>query len=102
MSVIHAEFRCLYEEKTELNRLNKLLRTSEKNLIPFRQHAHRLFAVQALLTEIDGTRKEIKRLEDSAGLLFRDKDKVRACNLLKTQLENLFNELKTIAQKKSA
>ena len=88
--------------KDGIERLNKLLRMSEKNLIPFRQHAHRLFEIQALLTEIDGTRKEIKRLEDSVGILFRDKDKVLACNLLKTQLENLFNELKTIAQKKSA
>ncbi len=88
--------------KDGIERLNKLLRASEKNLIAFAQHAHGLFEIQALLTEIDGTRKEIKRLEDEAGLLFRDKDKVRACNLLKTQLEKLFFELKGLAQKKSA
>jgi hypothetical protein len=88
--------------KDGIERLDKLLRASERNLIPFRQHAHRLFEIQALLTEIEGTRKEIKRLEDTVGILFRDKDKARACNLLKIQLENLFNQLKGIAQKKSA
>jgi len=51
--------------KDGIERLNKLLRASEKNLIPFRQHAQRLFEIQALLTEIDGTKKQIKTLEQS-------------------------------------
>jgi hypothetical protein len=88
--------------KNGIERLNKLLRDAEKNLIPFRQHAHRLFEIQALLTEIDGTKKQINNLEQSIGIFFPDKDKLRACKLLKIQLENLFNELKILSGKKLA
>jgi len=83
--------------KHGIERLEKLLRASEKNLIPFKQHAHRLFEIQALLTEIDGTKKQIRNLETEIGLFFQDKDKLRACNLLKTQLEHLFVELEELA-----
>jgi DNA-directed RNA polymerase subunit RPC12/RpoP len=85
-----------------IERLEKLLQASEKNLIPFRQHAHRLFEIQALLAEIDGTKKQINRLENELGFFFRDKDKLRTCNLLKTNLEKLFRELTVLAQKESA
>jgi hypothetical protein len=81
--------------------LEKLIRDCAKNEIPFRQRAEEIFKIQALLTEITGTKKQIERLKSQTSLLFPDKDKVRACNLLKTKLENLFLQLNEIAQKRN-
>lgn len=79
--------------------LDKLIRDCEKNEIPFRQRGEEIFKIQALLTEITETKKQIDRTKSQIGLLFPDKDKIRVCNLLKTKLQNLFLELKEIAQK---
>jgi len=54
--------------------------------------------MQALLTEITGVKQQIERLESQITFLFRDEDKVHACNLLKTKLENLFKELEELAK----
>jgi hypothetical protein len=81
--------------------LEKLIRDCEKNEIPFKQRADEIFKIQALLTEITETKKQIDRLKLQTGLLFPDKDKVRARNLLKTKLENLFIQLDEIAQKRN-
>ena len=74
--------------------LQKLLRVSETNELPFRQRAEELARIQALLTEINGTKAQIERVESQTGFFFPDKDKVRVCNLLKTKLRNLFWNLK--------
>lgn len=73
--------------------LDKLLRDSAKHEIPFKQRAEEVYEIQALLTEIDQVKEQIKRLESQITFLFGDTDKIRACNLLKTKLENLFKEL---------
>lgn len=78
--------------------LDKLLRDAAKNEIPFKQRADEVYQIQALLTEITGVKQQIERLESQITLLFRDADKVRACNLLKTKLENLFKELEQLAK----
>jgi hypothetical protein len=44
-------------------------------------------------------KKQIERLELQKGFLFRDQDKIRACNLLKIKLSNLFKELEQIAKR---
>jgi hypothetical protein len=85
-----------------VEKLNILLRAVERNLIPFQQHAHRLFEIRALLAEIDGTKREIKRLEGEVGFLFPDRDKLRASKLLKTQLDNLFQELQELAHREAS
>ncbi len=82
--------------------LDKLLRASDKSELPFKQRAEELAKIQALLTEINGTKAQIERMESQTGLFFRDNDKVRARNLLKTKMENLFAELKEIAELKRA
>jgi hypothetical protein len=79
--------------------LEKLLWDVAKHEIPFRHRAEEVHRIQALLTEIDGIRKQIKRLEAQKGFLFPDQDKVRACGLLKTKLQNLFRELEQLAKK---
>lgn len=78
--------------------LEKLIRNCEKNEIPYRQRAESIFKVQSVLTAINETKKQIERLKPQIGLLFRDQDKLRACNLLETKLENHFKELKELAK----
>ncbi len=78
--------------------LNKLLADTARNEIPFRHRAEEVHKIQALLSEIDGVKKQIGRLESQIGFLFGDTDKVRACKLLKTKLENLFKELEQLAK----
>jgi hypothetical protein len=78
--------------------LDKLLADAARNEIPFKHRADEVYKIQALLTEIDGVKKQIERLQSQIKFLFRDEDKVRACNLLKTKLENLFKELEQLAK----
>jgi hypothetical protein len=78
--------------------LDKLLRNTAKNEIPFRQQAEEIYRVQALLTAINGIKAQIERLESQSGIFFRDKDKVLACDLLRVKLANLFKELEKIAK----
>ena len=79
--------------------LEKLLRDVAKNEIPFRQRAEEVHKIQALLTEINGVKKQIERLEKQKGFFFPDQDKIRACNLLKVKLQNLFKELEELSKK---
>lgn len=79
--------------------LEKLLRDSAKNEIPFRQRAEEVYKIQALLTEINAVKQQIERLQSQISLLFGDADKIRACNLLKTKLQNLFKQLEELANK---
>jgi hypothetical protein len=81
--------------------LQKLLRDCEKNEIPYRQRAQEIYVIQSLLTGITETKKQIDRVKSQITLLFPDKDKVRACNLLKIKLESLFVQLNKIAQQRN-
>jgi hypothetical protein len=78
--------------------LDKFLRDAAKHELPFKQRAEQVYQIQSLLTEINGVKGQIKRLESQIGFLFGDADKIRACNLLKTKLENLFKELEELAK----
>ena len=69
-----------------------------KNEIPFKQRAEEVYKIQALLTEINGIKQQIDRLKSQTGFFYPDQDKVRACNLLKTKLGNLFRELEELAK----
>jgi hypothetical protein len=82
--------------------LDKLLRASDKNELPFKHRAEELAKIQALLTEINGTKAQIVREQSQTAAFFPDKDKVRICNLLKTKLQNLFAELEQLAKLKRA
>ena len=78
--------------------LDKLLRDAAKHELPFTHRAEEVYKIQALLTEINGVKEQIERLESQISFLFGDADKIRACNLLKTKLENLFKELEQLAK----
>lgn len=79
--------------KQGIEKLNELLRAAEKNYIPFQQAAEHLYKVQALLSEIDGTKKQIETLNDEIGFFFADNDKLRARDSLKARLEALLKQL---------
>jgi hypothetical protein len=85
--------------KGGIERLDAFMRASEKNAIPFKEHAHRLFEIQAILGDIRGTKTEIEKLAGEIGVFFPDQDKIRACNSLKTRLEALQEELEKLAEK---
>ena len=75
-----------------------MLADAARNELPFKHRAEEVFKIQALLTEINGVKQQIERLQSQIKFFFRDEDKVRACNLLKTKLENLFKELEQLAK----
>ena len=87
--------------KDGIERLDALMRAAEKNSIPFRAHAQRLSEIQAILKDMRGTKAEIEQLENEIGIIFPDKDKIRACNSLKTRLETLQVELEELVKTKT-
>jgi chaperonin cofactor prefoldin len=87
--------------KQGIERLNKLTSALERHAILFQHAADRIFEVQALLSEIDGTKQQINKLDDEIGFFFTDNDKVRARDALKTKLERLLNELDEMCTKRS-
>jgi chaperonin cofactor prefoldin len=87
--------------KQGIERLDKLLRASERNAIPFQQAAERLYKVQALLGEIDGTKTQISKLNSEIGFFFVDEDKVRARDALKTRLDVLLKQLDEMCTKRA-
>jgi DNA-directed RNA polymerase subunit RPC12/RpoP len=78
--------------KQGMERLERFLHASEQKAITLEHAAQRVFEVQALLTEIDGTKAQIKKMDDEIGLFCPDEDKVRARNALKTRLAKLVDE----------
>jgi len=83
-----------------IERLRGLLRAAERHAIFFEQAAERIFEVEALLTEIDGTNKQIIKVNDEIGFFFPDETKVRARDALRTRLEILLNQLDNMCAKR--
>jgi hypothetical protein len=87
--------------KQGIERLEELMRASERHALPFKHAAQRVFEVQALLSEIDGTKAQIRTLDGEIGIFFPDEDKIRARNSLKTRLEILLDQLDELARKET-
>jgi DNA-directed RNA polymerase subunit RPC12/RpoP len=85
-------------KKSGRERLDRLLEAAEKNAIPFKEAAHRVFQLQALLSEIDATKAQIKKVDEEIGLLFPDEDKIRARDALKVRLHNLVREFEEFCE----
>jgi hypothetical protein len=84
-----------------ITRLKDFMRASERHAIPFKQAAERIFEVQALLSEIDGTKTQITKLNDEIGFFFPDEHKVRARDALKTRLNALLKQLDDMCAKRA-
>jgi len=77
------------------------MRTSERHAIAFQHAAERIFEVQALLSEIEGTKAEITKVSDGIGFFFPDEHKVRARDALKTRLDGLLKQLDEMCAKRA-
>ena len=80
-----------------IQKLEELIRNLEEGELPLRKHAQVLYEVQAILSEMDDLKAEIKRLNGEIGFFFIDQDKLRARKLLEARIENLLSQLEQIA-----
>jgi hypothetical protein len=80
-----------------IENLAQLISTLRENDFPFREHARVLYEVQAILTEVRGLKKEIKKLDSILKLFSDDKHKDKARELVNTRIENLLSRLEQIA-----
>lgn len=83
-----------------IENLAQLIATLREHDFPFREHARVLYDIQAILTEIRGIKKEMKKLDSVFDLLASDKDnrdKARARKSLNARVEVLLLQLEQIA-----
>jgi chaperonin cofactor prefoldin len=80
-----------------IEKLAELIRNLSECEIPIRRHAHFLYEIHAILSEIDGLKAEIKTLDGQIGIFVVDEEKVRARKLLKTRIETLLSDLAYIS-----
>ncbi len=85
--------------KQGIEKLAQLMHSLSEHDLPIRQHAQFLYEVQAILSEIDGLKVQIKKLDGEIGFFSIDKDKVRARKLLITRIENLLSQLEQISKR---
>jgi chaperonin cofactor prefoldin len=85
--------------KQGIEKLEELIRNLNDRGLSIQQHTQSLFEIQAILSEIDGLKSEIEKLNGQIGILFVDEDKVQARNLLKTRIQGLLLELEKIAKR---
>ena len=84
--------------KQGIEKLEQLIRTLRECAIPITRHAQFLYEIQAILSEIDGVKSEISKLDWQIGFFFPDEDKVQARKLLKLRVDNLLSQLEQISQ----
>jgi hypothetical protein len=82
-----------------IEKLKELIRELDKHGYPITQHAQTLYEIRAILSEIDGLKSEIEKLNGPIGIFFIDEDKVQARKLLKTRIQGLLSELEKIAKR---
>jgi chaperonin cofactor prefoldin len=87
--------------KQGIEKLEELIRNLNDRELWIQQHSQSPFEIQAILSEIDGLKSEIEKLNGQIGILFVDEDKVQARNLLKTRIQGLLLKLKKIAKQSS-
>ena len=81
--------------------LQHLIKTLHEREIPMRAHARNLFEISAIVQELNGVERELKKLEDSIGFFSKpSEEKLRAIELLKTRMQTLLNDLERIAERR--
>ncbi len=65
-----------------IENLSQLVATLKERDFPFREHAHILYEIQAILTEIRGIEKEIKSMDSVLDIVFTDEHPSRQPNQL--------------------
>jgi DNA-directed RNA polymerase subunit RPC12/RpoP len=85
-----------------IKKLEELIRNLKEGGLPLKRHAEVLYQVQAILSEIDSLKAEIKRLDLEIGFFWVDQDKLRARKLLEARIENLLLQLEQISKLNSS
>jgi chaperonin cofactor prefoldin len=85
-----------------IQKLADLIRNLKEGELPLKTHTQVLYEVQAILSEIDGLKAEIKRLNFEIGFFWIDQDKLRARKLLEARIENLLFQLEQISEPKTS
>jgi hypothetical protein len=81
-----------------IDRLNELIRVLRGRDLPFREHAKMLYEIQATLTEINGLKSEMKKLDGVFNFFSNDRDKKRALTSLRNRIDHLLSHLQDIAK----
>src|ERR1700737_1754999 len=79
--------------KQGIEKLEELIRELDKRGLSITQRAQSFYEIQAILSEIDGLKCEIEKLDAQIGFFFVDEDKVQARKSLKTRVQGLLMEL---------
>lgn len=85
-----------------IQKLEGLIRNLKEGDLPLRAHTQVLYEVQAILSEMDDLKAEIKRLDGEIGFFWIDQDKLRARKLLEARIENLLLQLEQISEAKTS
>ena len=80
-----------------IQKLEQLIRNLKEGELQLKTHTQVLYEVQAILSEMDDLKAEIKRLDGEIGFFWIDQDKLRARKLLEARIENLLYQLEQIA-----
>ncbi len=84
-----------------IENLKQLIVMLQERDFPFREHAHVLHEIQAVLTEMRGIEKEVEKLDSVLNMFESDRDiknKTRARKSLDTRIETLLSQLERIAR----
>jgi len=84
-----------------MQKLEELIGELNKRGLAITQRAQSLYEIQAILSEIDGLKSEIEKLDVQIWFLFVDEDKVQARKSLKTRVQGLLLELEEISKRTS-
>jgi chaperonin cofactor prefoldin len=85
-----------------IQKLEELIRNLKEGGLPLKTHTQVLYEVQAILSEMDDLKAEIKRLDGEIGFFWIDQDKLRARKLLEARIENLLLQLEQISETKTS
>ncbi len=84
--------------KQGMERLGDLGHYFQHQKVELATRMESLFRVQARLNEIDALKKEVKRLDFEAGIVFRDEEKLRARDAVQKRVDALLAELERTAE----
>jgi chaperonin cofactor prefoldin len=85
-----------------IQKLEELIRNLKEGELPLKTHTQVLYEVQAILSEMDDLKAEIKRLDGEIGFFFIDQDKLRVRKLLEARIENLLLQLEQISEARTS
>lgn len=84
--------------KQGMERLKEMVHYFQHQELELAARMKSLFQVLARLNEIDALKKEVRRLDFEAGVIFRDQEKLRARDAVQKRVKALLAELERTAE----